>query len=90
MKISYVAIAALMALATSIAANAQQQPAATPTPQKGAASASDDCVRMPNKKHEHGADRGTGRMAMQPCAPAQAAPKPASGPRKTHDARKNS
>jgi hypothetical protein len=85
MNISRLAFVALLGATIGVAANAQQS--ATPT-QKATNAASQDCMQMPNKKHEHGADRGAGKMAMQPCAPAAGASAPARKLRKTHDSRK--
>jgi hypothetical protein len=86
MKMSRLAFAALLSATIGVAANAQQQP--TTPAQKGSNAAPEDCARMHNKKHEHGTDRGAGKMAMQPCAPAAGASAPAKKMRKTHDSRK--
>ena len=90
MKISYLALAALVATITAFAANAQQQSTQAPAAPKEAGAAPADCARVPNKKHEHGVDRGAGTLAMQPCPQAAAASKPASKLRKTHDSRRTS
>ena len=86
MKISRLALAALLSATVGVAANAQQQ--STTPAQKGGSAAPEDCMRMQNKKLEHGADRGAGKTAMQPCAPAAGTSAPAKKMRKTHDSRK--
>lgn len=88
MKISRLTLAAMLAMTTTLAANAQQQQPGAAA-QKEPAAASADCARAPNKKHEHGVDRGAGKQATQPCPQADAASKPASKLRKTHDSRRS-
>ena len=90
MKISYLTLAALIATSTALAANAQQQSTPAPAAPKEAGAAPADCPRVPNKKHEHGVDRGAGKLAMQPCPQAEAASKPASKRRQPHDSRRTS
>jgi hypothetical protein len=89
MKISRLTLAAMIVMTTTLAANAQQQPPGAAA-QKESGAASADCARAPNKKHEHGVDRGAGKQAMQPCPQADAASKPAKKLRKTHDSRRSS
>ncbi|MCW5660046.1 MAG: hypothetical protein KIT60_20280 [Burkholderiaceae bacterium] len=90
MKVSRLTLAALLVMGTTLAAHAQQQQQPGAAAQKESGAASADCARAPNKKHEHGVDRGAGKQAMQPCPQSDAASKPASKLRKTHDSRRSS
>jgi hypothetical protein len=81
MRIIQLTLIGLIAVAGSMAAQAQQSAANT---QPGAASSAmaKDCTKAA-KRHDHAAEKGMGSSVPNPCAQAQAASGPPS--KKMHD-----